>query len=165
MLRSKRIRQEQEYIDRMLLSVEENLKNTKEEQRINEEFEEHIRREVYRMHGISEDKLQGMTERKTAWYQGAAFALFFLSLVMIALCGILHGFGSEICIFMAFYTAIEGTLLSNGRKGITQKQLAEKTGIYQADISKIERGLSNPSISTLQRLAEGMGLQIEVSFK
>lgn len=115
-LRSKRIRQEQEYIDRMLLSVEENLKNTKEEQRINEEFEEHIRREVYRMHGISEDKLQGMTERKTAWYQGAAFALFFLSLVMIALCGILHGFGSEICIFMAFYTAIEGTLLSNGRK-------------------------------------------------
>lgn len=115
-LRSKRIRQEQEYIDRMLLSVEENLKNTKEEQRLNEEFEEHIRREVYRMHGISEDKLQGMTERKTAWYQGAAFALFFLSLVMIVLCGILHGFGSEICIFMAFYTAIEGTLLSNGRK-------------------------------------------------
>lgn len=115
-LRSKRIRQEQEYIDRMLMSVEENLKNTKEEQRINEEFEAHIRREVYRMHGISEDKLQGMTERKTAWYQGAAFALFFLSLVMIVLCGILHGFGSEICIFMAFYTAIEGTLLSNGRK-------------------------------------------------
>lgn len=49
--------------------------------------------------------------------------------------------------------------------GFTQKQLAEKTGIYQADISKIERGLSNPSISTLQRLAEGMGLQIEVNFK
>ena len=40
----------------------------------------------------------------------------FLSLVLIAICGILHGFGSEICIFMAFYTAIEGTLLSNGRK-------------------------------------------------
>lgn len=54
---------------------------------------------------------------------------------------------------------------ARNRIGITQKQLAEKTGIYQADISKIERGLSNPSISTLQRLAEGMGLQIEVSFK
>lgn len=115
-LRSKRIRQEQEYIDRMLVSVEENLKNTKEEQRMNEEFEAHIRKEIYRMHGISEDKLQGMTERKTAWYQGAAFSLFFLSLVLIVLCGVLHGFGSELCIFMAFYTAIEGTLLSNGRK-------------------------------------------------
>lgn len=115
-LRSKRIRQEQEYIDRMLMSVEENLKNTKEEQKINEEFEAHIRTEIYRMHGISEDKLQGMTERKVAWYQGAAFSLFFLSIVMIILCGLLHGFGSELCIFMAFYTAIEGTLLSNGRK-------------------------------------------------
>ena len=115
-LRSRRIRQEQEYIDRMSLSVENHLRNTKEEQRDNEQFEERIRTEVYRMHGISEDKLQGMTEYRNAWYQGTAFAMFFLSLVLIAICGILHGFGSEICIFMAFYTAIEGALLSNGRK-------------------------------------------------
>lgn len=115
-LRSKRIRQEQEYIDKMSLAVEEHLRETKEEQRYNEQFEERIRYEVYRMHGISEDKLQGMTEYRRAWYQGAAFALFFLSLVLIVLCGVLHGFGSEICIFMAFYTAIEGALLSNGRK-------------------------------------------------
>ena len=100
----------------MLQSVEQTLKNTKEEQRLNEEFEQHIRMEIYKMHGISEDKLQGMTERRTAWYQGAAFALFFLSLLLIVLCGMLHGFGSEVCIFMAFYTAIEGALLSNGRK-------------------------------------------------
>lgn len=115
-LRSRRIRQEQEYIDRMSLSVENHLRSTKEEQRYNEQFEERIRTEVYRMHGISEDKLQGMTEYRNAWYQGTAFAMFFLSLVLIAICGILHGFGSEICIFMAFYTAIEGALLSNGRK-------------------------------------------------
>lgn len=115
-LRSRRIRQEQEYIDRMSLSVGNHLRNTKEEQRYNEQFEERIRTEVYRMHGISEDKLQGMTEYRNAWYQGTAFAMFFLSLVLIAICGILHGFGSEICIFMAFYTAIEGVLLSNGRK-------------------------------------------------
>lgn len=115
-LRSRRIRQEQEYIDRMSLSVENHLRNTKEEQRYNEQFEERIRTEVYQMHGISEDKLQGMTEYRNAWYQGTAFAMFFLSLVLIAICGILHGFGSEICIFMAFYTAIEGVLLSNGRK-------------------------------------------------
>ena len=100
----------------MIDSVEANLKNTKEEQKLNEEFERHIRTEVYRMHGISEDKLQGMEERRNAWYQGAAFALFFLSLILVAVCGVLHGFGSELCIFMAFYTAIEGTLLSNGRK-------------------------------------------------
>ena len=115
-LRAKRIRQEQEYIDQMSLSVENHLRATKEEQQYNEQFEERIRTEVYRMHGISEDKLQGMTEYRNAWYQGTAFAMFFLSLVLIAICGVLHGFGSEICIFMAFYTAIEGALLSNGRK-------------------------------------------------
>ncbi len=115
-LRGKRIKQEQEYIDRMSLKVEEHLRNTKEEQKYNEEFESRIRYEVYRMHGISEDKLQGMTEYRNAWYQGAAFALFFLSLVLFVLCGVLHGFGSEVSIFMAFYTAIEGALLSGGRK-------------------------------------------------
>lgn len=115
-LRARRIRQEQEYIDQMSLSVESHLRATKEEQQYNEQFEERIRIEIYRMHGISEDKLQGMTEYRNAWYQGTAFALFFLSIVLIAICGVLHGFGSEICIFMAFYTAIEGALLSNGRK-------------------------------------------------
>lgn len=114
--RGRRIRQQQVYIDRMIASVEENLKNTKEEQAYNEAFERRIQAQVYRMHGISEDKLMGMTEARRSWQQGAAFALFFLSLMMIVLCGVLHGFGSEICIFMAFFTAIEGTLLSNGKK-------------------------------------------------
>ncbi len=48
--------------------------------------------------------------------------------------------------------------------GMTQCCLAEETGIYQADISKIERGLANPSILTLQRLADGMGMEIVIEF-
>ncbi|MGN0383067.1 MAG: helix-turn-helix domain-containing protein [Eubacterium sp.] len=48
--------------------------------------------------------------------------------------------------------------------GMTQKQLSEHTGIYQADISKIERGLANPSLSTLKRLADGMGLKLQIEF-
>ena len=48
--------------------------------------------------------------------------------------------------------------------GMTQKQLSESTGIYQADISKIERGLANPSLSTLKRLADGMGLKLKIEF-
>lgn len=47
---------------------------------------------------------------------------------------------------------------------MTQKELSEATGIYQADISKIERGLANPSISTLQRLASGMGVNLKIEF-
>lgn len=49
--------------------------------------------------------------------------------------------------------------------GMTQKQLSDSTGIHQSDISKIERGLANPSLSTLRRLAEGMGLKLRIDFK
>ena len=58
-LRTRRIRKEQEYIEQMSKAVEDHLRNTKEEQRYNEEFERLIRKDVYQMHGISEDKLQG----------------------------------------------------------------------------------------------------------
>ena len=47
---------------------------------------------------------------------------------------------------------------------LTQKQLSERTGIYQCDISKIERGNANPSLSTLQRLADGMDMQLKIEF-
>lgn len=114
--RSKRILQEQEYIDKMNLTIEENLRNTKVERLYNQQLEEQIRSDVYRLHGISEDKLQGMTEYKNAWYQGISFAMFFLSLILFCLCGWLHGFGSELSIFVAFYTAIEGALLTNGKR-------------------------------------------------
>ncbi|MBQ8413059.1 MAG: helix-turn-helix transcriptional regulator [Lachnospiraceae bacterium] len=55
-------------------------------------------------------------------------------------------------------------LLAREKVNITQKQLSERTGIYQADISKIERGIGNPSLSTLKRLAEGLGMKLEISF-
>lgn len=49
--------------------------------------------------------------------------------------------------------------------GITQKELAQKTGIHQAEISKFERGIGNPSLQTLQRIAEGINKKIEITFK
>lgn len=55
-------------------------------------------------------------------------------------------------------------LAAREKNHITQRELAEKTGIYQADISKIERGLGNPSLSTLKRLAEGMGMELQIDF-
>ena len=49
-------------------------------------------------------------------------------------------------------------------KHMTQKQLAEATGIAQADISRLESGTANPSLSTLKRLAAGMGMALKVEF-
>lgn len=49
-------------------------------------------------------------------------------------------------------------------QNITQKQLSELTGIAQGDISKLENGSANPSIKTLQRLANGLGMMLKIEF-
>ena len=48
--------------------------------------------------------------------------------------------------------------------GMTQLELSEKSGISQADISRLEKGTRNPSVKLLQRLAEGMGMVLNKSF-
>jgi len=58
----------------------------------------------------------------------------------------------------------ESLIRAREQAGMTQKQLSNIVGIYQADISKIERGLANPSISTLQRLADGLGVRLQIEF-
>ena len=47
---------------------------------------------------------------------------------------------------------------------MTQKELSERTGISQADISKIENGTRNPSLNLLKRRAEGMGMTLKIEF-
>ena len=49
-------------------------------------------------------------------------------------------------------------------QNLTQKELAERTGIAQTEISKLENGTRNPSIKLLQRLADGMGMGLNISF-
>ena len=47
---------------------------------------------------------------------------------------------------------------------MTQKELAERTGINQADISKLENGTRNPSLKLLKRLADGMDMTLKIEF-
>lgn len=46
--------------------------------------------------------------------------------------------------------------------GITQKELARKAGLTQANVSKIEKGISRPTIETLIKLARALGRQLTV---
>lgn len=48
--------------------------------------------------------------------------------------------------------------------GLTQIQLSEKSGISQADISRLERGTRNPSLSLLKRLADAMDATLRIEF-
>ncbi len=62
------------------------------------------------------------------------------------------------------YDLIRAIVEARKTRKLTQKQLAKKTGIDQSDISKIETGNANPSLSTLKRLAEGMDMILKLEF-
>lgn len=49
-------------------------------------------------------------------------------------------------------------------EGLTQKELAERSGLRQSNISRIENGTCSPTVSTLQMLAEGLGKKLSISF-
>ena len=51
---------------------------------------------------------------------------------------------------------------ARSKAGLTQSQLAAATGIDQSDISKIERGVSNPSVNTLSRIADALGADLQI---
>ena len=50
------------------------------------------------------------------------------------------------------------------RSGMTQVELSKKSGISQADISRIENGTRNPSLALLKRLAEAMNSVLKIEF-
>lgn len=62
------------------------------------------------------------------------------------------------------HAIIQAIIDARKQAGLTQKELSERTGIAQGDISKLERGNANPSIRTLQRLANGMGMKLKLEF-
>ena len=55
-------------------------------------------------------------------------------------------------------------MIINGREatGMTQKQLAELTGISQADISRYETGNGNPTVKTLNKIANAFGQRLTI---
>lgn len=49
--------------------------------------------------------------------------------------------------------------------GLTQQDLADYTGLSLRIIKSIEAGKGNPSIGTLSKIAEVLGLEIEMKVK
>ena len=46
--------------------------------------------------------------------------------------------------------------------GLTQAQLAERAGMDQADISRIERGSTSPTARVLQRIADALDADVRL---
>lgn len=62
------------------------------------------------------------------------------------------------------FTIMQAIIDARNSSGLTQKELSERSGIAQGDISKLENGNANPSLKTLQRLAAAMGKTLRIEF-
>ena len=59
----------------------------------------------------------------------------------------------------------QAVLSARAKAGLSQKELSELTGIDQSDISKIERGVANPSVATLERIASALGGHLTIAIE
>jgi transcriptional regulator with XRE-family HTH domain len=57
--------------------------------------------------------------------------------------------------------AIELILLRR-KRGLTQRQLSTRSGVQQAEISRIEGGRANPTVTTLSALASALGAELGI---
>ena len=55
-------------------------------------------------------------------------------------------------------------LKARNEQNLTQLDLAKRTGIRQSNISRIEKGQTLPSIRTLNRIAHGLGKELQIKF-
>ena len=51
------------------------------------------------------------------------------------------------------------------QQGVSQEALAEVSKLHRTYIGGIERGLRNPSVKSLDRIAKGLGVEIALLFK
>ena len=63
----------------------------------------------------------------------------------------------------AFVMVGEAVAAARAKKGLSQKELSDLTGIDQSDLSKIERGIANPSVNTLNRIAKALDVKLLIS--
>ena len=60
---------------------------------------------------------------------------------------------------------IKAIIAARMEQNLTQKELAEKTGIRQSNISRIENGNCSPTVATLQQIADGVGKTLYIEFR
>lgn len=63
------------------------------------------------------------------------------------------------------YRLISQLISARSKKGLTQKELAEKIGTKQSAIARLESGDANPSFDFLQKITSALGLKLIVQIK
>ena len=63
------------------------------------------------------------------------------------------------------YELIEQIISARTKQGLTQKDLAERSGTKQSNISRFESGNYNPSLEFIQKIAQGLGKELHISLR
>ena len=63
------------------------------------------------------------------------------------------------------YELIKQVIKIRKDQELTQKELADRTGTKQSNISRLEQGEYNPSLKFLKKLAQGLGKELHIEFK
>lgn len=58
------------------------------------------------------------------------------------------------------FQVIEAMIDARVKKGVTQKQLAQKIGVAQSSLARFESGRINPRLSFLKKVTHGLGLTL-----
>ena len=113
----------------------------KVQERVSSKFVKYLREELYEIR---------------AEYGGNIFRVFFI-----------FDDGNIVILFNGFqkaYAYCMGQIICDARKKekMTQSELAEKIGTNKSYISRIEKGIVDPGISTFCRIIDALGLKIEI---
>ncbi len=63
------------------------------------------------------------------------------------------------------YEIMSAMIRARKERGLTQEELAARTGLHRSNISRLERGNYNPSIDLLSRVAQGLGMELHIEFR
>ena len=70
-----------------------------------------------------------------------------------------YGMNAMLCGYMAASTLLRS---ARRRADLTQAQLAERAGLSQAEVARLERAGSNPTAATLERVLRATGHRLEL---
>ncbi len=63
------------------------------------------------------------------------------------------------------YQLVSQLIEARVKKGITQKELANRIGTKQSAIARLESGVSNPSIAFLEKVTSALGSKLMIQIK
>lgn len=65
----------------------------------------------------------------------------------------------------ADFEIMKALISARCEQDLTQAELAERAGLKQSNISRIENGSCSPNVSTLKQIAHGLGKELHIEFR